>query len=51
MYTRVSEGLVRIFALKVAIIVFGSPISPHITKYEGNLNVQSKPSINNENFY
>ena len=49
-YTRVSEGLVCIFALKFEIIVVGSTISPRITKYEENLNFQWEPSINIENF-
>ena len=49
-YTRVSEGLVCILALKFEIIVGGGTISPHINKYEGNFNFQCKPSIKSENF-
>ena len=49
-YTRVSEGLVCISALKFEIIVVRSTISPRITKYEGNLTFQWKSSINNESF-
>ena len=49
-YTRVSDGLVCVLALKFKIIVVGSTISPRITKYEGNPNFDWKPSINSENF-
>ena len=49
-YTRVSVELVCIFAIKFEIKVFGSTISPRITKYEENPSFQWKPSINSENF-
>jgi len=41
-YTRVSEGLVCIFALKFEIIVVGTSISQPFTKYEGIIRFQWK---------
>ena len=45
-YTRVSERLACVFAFKFETGVVGTSISQRVTKQEGKLNIQRKPSIN-----